>query len=128
MSPLSNTLNLTSLSSGIILGTTLYRNNKPNLLKKCVAELGYAAAHLIALAESVVAIVSYAGSFALYPLFTNQTRANLEEWVWSSLFDINWALVYFILNPFVERLAADEPTARAMVRARSLDVPVRGFY
>jgi hypothetical protein len=55
----SQRLDLKSLSSGLIFGITLFRNNDPNVLKACVAEIGYAAAAMIAVAESIVSLVNY---------------------------------------------------------------------
>jgi hypothetical protein len=118
-------MELHSLSSSLMFGTTLYRN-QAGIVNKGVAQAGYALIAVVAVVETVVAaffttLCLVASPFNLAPF----DRAGV--WLLSSTFSIVWAGVDFVLNPFVVRLIADEGSAM-LVRLRNLMLIPRGAF
>jgi hypothetical protein len=109
---------MNSLSSCLVLGVTLYRN-QPGVSNKCLAQLGYAFATAVATVESVAALTFCAGSLALYPMSSIPLRQSIS-WLSSSSFSIVWSATDFFLNPVFEILVADERSAREMARRGNL--------
>jgi hypothetical protein len=102
--------NMNSLSSGLIFGVTLYRN-QPGVGNKVLAQWGYALTATVAIVESVAALAITAGSAAFYPVDPLPLK-NSVNWLSSSSFSVVWSAADFLLNPGVERLVADEKSAR----------------
>jgi hypothetical protein len=109
---------MNSLSSSLILGVTLYRN-QPGVSNKCLAQVGYASTAAVATVESVAALTFCAGSLALYPVSSAPLQQS-ASWLSSSSFSIIWSATDFLLNPFVVRLVADEPSARQIANSGNL--------
>ncbi|MCP5506783.1 MAG: hypothetical protein H7A37_00560 [Chlamydiales bacterium] len=114
----SITPQMNSLTSGLMLGVTLYRN-QPGIGNKCVAQVGYALTTTVAAAESAAALTFSAASLALYPL-SSAPLDNSVNWLSSSSFSIVWSATDFLLNPFVIKLVADEPSARQIASSGNL--------
>jgi hypothetical protein len=106
---ISHCIRLNSLSSGLMLGVTLFRNQN-SFSAKLIAQGGYAVTALIAHIESLAALCFLALSIPLC-LYSNKPFERAFVWVESSLFCLTWAVVDFILNPFVDPLIADEKNA-----------------
>lgn len=114
---------INSLSSGLMLGVTLYRN-QPGVGNKCLAQIGYASTAGVATVESVVALASCIGSMALYPISSVPFERSVT-WFGSSFFSIAWSTADFVMNPLVQILVADEPSARRIAQNREfMRIPV----
>lgn len=96
-----------SFSSGLMLGTTLFRNKM--VVGRLAAELAYPAIACIAVIESVAA-----AAFTALTVFSPEAFSKSSTWLCSSTFTIIWALADAILNlsPYIANLVADEPSAR----------------
>ncbi len=109
-----------SVSSGMMLGITLYRNHS-GLGGKIVAELSYAVTAIVALVETVAATAFCALSFIFYPfstpLFNSSFDRSLEQ-LKSSSFTIIWSLFDVAVNPIARVLVADEKSARWLFENR----------
>lgn len=111
---------MNSLSSGLIYGVTLYRN-QPGFMNKISAQAGYALIALSAVVESAVALSFVALSLFILPFASAPFRA-ATEWLGSSVFSLGWAVTDFFLNPFVFVLVADERSARRILNTGDLTV------
>ena len=105
-----------SLSSGLILGTTLYRNS-PGILNKCIAQVGYALIAVVSSIETVAALIFSAFCLLLHPVFPTPFD-HCTKWLSSSGFSFAWSVANFALNLFTEVLVADERSARIMLKNR----------
>lgn len=114
----SQILQMNSLSSSLILGVTLYRN-QTGFSNKCKAQVGYASIAVVALVESVAASIFCACSLALYP-FSSAPFQQSAKWLGSSSFCIAWSAIDFLLNPFIEKLVADEQSTLLMIKNRNI--------
>jgi hypothetical protein len=109
---------MNSLSSSLVLGVTLYRN-QPGVSNKCLAQVGYASTTAVAAVESIAALAFCAGSLALYPV-SSAPLENSVNWLSSSSFSIVWSATDFLLNPFVLKLVADASSARQIANSGNL--------
>lgn len=103
-------VDINSFSAGLMLGTTLYRN-QAGLYNKVGAQIGYGLITVIALVESAVALPFVALSLVLLPLSFGFISHSFS-WLTSSLFCVVWSAVDFIFNPFCDSLIADEQSVR----------------
>lgn len=99
-----------SLASRLMLGTTLYRN-QPGLVHKVAAEAGYALIAIVATVETVAAATFSALALAALP-FSNKPFSHAAKWLNSSAFCLVWSVADLFFNLTMERLVADEPSAR----------------
>ena len=106
---------MNSLSSGLMLGVTLYRN-QPGVRNKYLAQVGYATTVAIARVESVAALTFCVGSLALYPVSAAPLEKSIS-WLKSSSFCVVWSATDFLLNPFIVKLVADESSARKVAKS-----------
>lgn len=106
-------IGINSLSSSLMLGTTLYRN-QPGLSNKIIAQAGYALIALVAAVETVVALTFLALSLVAY---SPTSFEHSTQWLSSSVFSFGWSAADFFLNPFVIRLVADEKSARRILQS-----------
>lgn len=111
-------IEINSLSSGMMLGITLYRN-RPGVANKCIAGAGYALTAAVAAVESVVALIFSAFSLAIHPLSTHPLEFSIK-WLKSSLFSVGWSMTDFVLNPFALVLVANEDSARRLLQGGNL--------
>ena len=101
---------INSLSSAMMLGITMYRN-QPGLGNKVAAQVGYGLTTIVAIVESVVASAFCALSVVLYSVSPDLLNRSFE-WLKSSSFTIIWSMADSIINIFARVLVADEKSAR----------------
>jgi hypothetical protein len=105
-------IEINSLSSSLMLGTTLYRN-QIGISNKLIAQVGYALIALVSAIETVVALAFSVLSLVAYP-FSSRPFEHSTKWLGSSAFSLAWSATDFILNLFIFKLVADEKSARQM--------------
>lgn len=114
-----------SLASNLMYSNTKMRNEGDEEVLRAISQVGYALILVIALVESAVAL-----PFTLLSLITLPfTRAIFYEsvsWLKSSSFTILWSVVDLVLNPFMDRLVADERSARIIYFSGNLFVVPQG--
>ena len=101
---------MNSLSSSLMLGVTLYRNQS-GVGNKGLAQIGYASIAAVATVETIAALIFCAGSLALYPISSDPLKKS-KTWLSSSSFSIIWSTTNFFLNLICTTMIADEPSAR----------------
>lgn len=107
-----------SLSSSLMLGTTLYRN-QPGFSNKLVGQVGYALVALVSAVESCAALAFVILSLTVYSVYSAPAE-HAVQWFISSSFSLGWSVVDFFFNPFVPILVADEGSALQMFLNRDL--------
>ena len=112
-------VDLNSLSSSLILGTTLYRN-KGGISNKIIGQAGYALCAAVAVIETITALAFSILSLLIYPLFSTAPWEHSTKWLSSSAFTLVWSLADFLLNLFVVRLVADENSARQILASGNI--------
>lgn len=112
------TIEINSLSSGFMLGLTLYRNQTGSA-KKLIAQVGYTLTAVVAAIETLAALVFSALSLALYPFSSTPTQYT-TQWLGSSAFSVGWSITDFCLNLFTHTLVADERSAREILDSGDL--------
>lgn len=117
-------LELNSISSGLMLGTTLYRN-QPGIFNKLIAQAGYSLTALVSVVETVAAFAFTALSLLAYP-FSSTPFEYTTKWLGSSAFSLGWSIADFFLNFFVFKLVADEKSARKILESGDLLMIPRG--
>ncbi len=111
---------MNSLSSSLMTGVTLYRN-QAGFGNKVGAQAGYALVAAVAVVETVAALVSSVAALVLsLAMFSSTPIAHTFKWVNSSAFCVGWSIGDFFLNPFVLVLAGDEKSARSIVESGDL--------
>ena len=116
---LSNHVTFNSLSSSLIFGVSLIRNQQPSIANKCAGQFGYALTALVALVEYAVSSVFTALTVLIYPISSTPFEFAIR-WLGSSQFVLIWSLFDFIFNPFADNLIADELSARSTATSRQL--------
>lgn len=111
-------IQLNSFSSSLMLGTTLYRN-QPGVSNKIIAQAGYALIALVSTVETAAALAFSALSLLAYPFSSTPFELSVQ-WLGSSTFALGWSLTDFLLNLFVVRMVADEPSARQILHSGDL--------
>lgn len=107
-----------SLSSSLMMGVNLYRNN-PGVLNKALAQIAYPFVTTAALVETVArAFFTILSSFTLP--FTNIYFISSAEQLKSSLFTIIWSVADFLINPFCHTVVADENSAKLIAQTGNL--------
>lgn len=99
-----------SLSSSLMLGATLYRN-QPGRIHKAVAEVGYAFVAVVAAVETVAALTFSAIGLVAHP-FSPTLFNHSVTWLNSSVFSLGWSITDLFLNLVLDPLVADEKSAR----------------
>lgn len=115
---------INSLSSSIIYGVTLFRNQQ-GTGNKILGEIGYISAAGVATVESVAALAFTIISLAAYPVSSKPLEHSVA-WLKSSSFSIVWALTDCVLNPRLVILVADEASARQIAQSCNLGSLPRG--
>lgn len=108
-----------SLSSSLMLGTTLHRNEE-GVSNKLRAQVGYALIAVVAAVETVVALAFSALTLAMLPCSSGKPLMYSVVWLSSSVFSLGWSLINFCLNPFAHTLVADEKTAWRILQSGDL--------
>ncbi len=112
-------IDINSISAGLMLGNTLYRNQSGGAALNIGGQVGYGLISVIALVESAVALSFVALSLVLLPL-SSTFLSHSFSWLTSSLFCVVWSVVDFVFNPFCSRLIADEQSARIVFAMNNL--------
>ncbi len=107
-----------SLSSSLMTGITLYRNDS-RVFNKVQAQFAYALAFVSSLVETATALVFTALSLLALPVSREPTNRCLK-WLASSSFSIGWSFADFFLNPFCAVVVADENSARQIATSGNL--------
>lgn len=113
---MSGNIPFLSLSSALMCGVTVYRN-QPAAANKLLAEAGYAVTACVAVIETVAAGILCVGAYLITPLnpsLFDHTAAHLA----SSSFCIVWSIANLFLNLFADSgtMMADEHHARRAVK------------
>lgn len=117
-------IEMNSLSSSLMLGTTLYRN-QTGITNKFGAQFGYFLIGVIAAVESVAALVFTALSLLVYP-FSSAPFARSTIWLGSCAFSLGWSVTDFIFNLFADKLVADEKSARKILESGNMKLIPHG--
>lgn len=115
---------INSLSSGCMYITTQYRN-QPGVFNKLIAQGGYALTAGVSAVETVAALAFSALSLVACPISSTPFQYS-TQWLGSSSFSLGWSITDFALNLFVERLVADEKSARLILKSGDLMTIPRG--
>jgi hypothetical protein len=116
--PINDTV-INSFSSGLMLGTTLYRN-KGGAGCKVIALAGYPLIAVAAVVETIVSTIFVAASLVFYPISNRPLNGSLT-WLSSSSFCFFWSAADFLLSLFsCPVLVADEASARQIVSSGNL--------
>ncbi|MBS0620852.1 MAG: hypothetical protein JSS61_05290 [Verrucomicrobia bacterium] len=107
-----------SVSASLMLGITILRN-QPGFSNKLAAQGGYAVIALASLVETVFAATATVFGLLIHGA-SPKPYQYAKQWVASSAFTLGWSVVDFFLNPFVQRLVADETSAREVLRSCNL--------
>ncbi len=107
-----------SLSSSLMTGINLYRNN-PGLLNKAQAQVAFPIVTITAVVETIAASIFTILS-ALTLLFTNSYFTHSLTQLKSSSFTIIWSIVDFLINPFCHTVVADEESAKFIAQTGEL--------
>lgn len=111
-------IELNSLSSSLMLGITLFRN-QPGSANKFIAQVGYALTAVVAAIETLAALVFFALSLPICLL--SITPLNISaKWLNSSIFSLGWSITDFFLNLVVLKMIADEKSARVVLQSGDL--------
>lgn len=111
-------IQINSLSSALMLGTTLYRNQR-GISNKLPAQAGYALIAIVALVETTVALIFAAASLPLC-CYSSESFNRATTWLSSSAFSFGWSLVDFVMNLLVLKIVADEQSARKILQQGDL--------
>lgn len=111
-----------SYASALMTRTTQYRN-QPLASNKIVAEFGYVLIAAAALIETISRL-SFAAVALCFALIDREAFRHAFKILQSSAFSIVWAIVDAIVNPFAQKLVADEKSARSLfAQGKFLTVP-----
>lgn len=97
---------------------TLQRN-QPGLHGKVLAQAGFAFIACAALVETIFASLLTLGSLFLLPCSVKPFLYTVN-WISSSSFSLMWSLCSFFVNPFMDKMVADEASACAQIKSRTL--------
>jgi hypothetical protein len=117
---------MNSLSSGLIYGVTLYRN-QPGVFNKLTAIAGYALVAMVATAETIATLAFTLLSTIMIPFSRTPFQLSVQ-WLGSSAFCLGWSITNFCLNLFVPVLVADERSARNILETGNLMVIPDGAH
>lgn len=112
------TYEFNSLSSSLMFGTTLYRNQS-GVPPKILGQASYALVIVIAAVETIAASALSTLSFIVYPLSSTPFQ-RCTKWLDSSAFTVGWAIANSFFNLFVSKLIADEKSVRKMYKKGDL--------
>jgi hypothetical protein len=126
MNNLSGNLHFGCLSSSLMFGITLFRN-QPGIANKILAQPGYALTAIVATIETITALIFFGLSGLVYPL-TSHPFTSSRAWVESSGFTVVWASIDAALNLFMRTLIADELSAHFVAASGNLMRVPRGAY
>jgi len=123
----TNLCSLNSLSSSLLFGVTLYRNNS-GICGRIAAQIGYFFTGLVAVIESVSATILMGFSLVFYPISSTPFERTVN-WLSSCSFCIVWSTMDFIISPFVHVLIADENSAQKVATTFQLfSLPRNAVY
>ncbi len=111
---------MNSLSSSLIFGVTLFRNQPGIANNKILGAVGYALVATIAAIESIAAVIFGVISLPLIVLGKTEPLSQSVKWLSSSTFCLGWSIVDFFLNFFTVVLVADERSAREILESGNL--------
>jgi hypothetical protein len=119
-------IEMNSFSSGLIYGTTLYRN-QPGVSYKLIAQAGYALTAVVSAVETFVALAFSALSLIVYPISSTPFEHS-TKWLGSSAFSLGWSVGDFVINLFMLKLVADEKSVRKMLQNGNLMMMPHGAH
>lgn len=111
-----------SLSSALLYGTTLFRNQE-GTAEKCIAEVAYVVIEVVSVVEAVAAGFFTALSLVIYP-FSEKAYVFCAKWLDSSAFSMGWALGCVFMNPFSDFMVLSEELPRRMLHELWVEVKV----
>lgn len=117
-------IEIKSLSSGLMFGIALYRN-QPGISNKIIGQAGYALTAVVSIVEAVAALAFTALSAVVYPISSTFFKHS-TTWLDSSAFCIGWSITNFFLSPIIVTLIADEKSARKNLERKNLLMVPKG--